>query len=87
MPLNIENNMISMLFQNCILKLLTIFPDLAIYSEPLCATYASFGGGGSHITIVIFPELHFRYQYYFKDNGEYATYNIGKYPFPHREQC
>ena len=27
----------------------TIFPCLAICSEPLCATYASFGGGGSHI--------------------------------------
>ena len=30
-------------------KFLTIFPYLAIYSETLCATYASFGGGGSHI--------------------------------------
>ena len=46
--MNIENNMISMLF--LILKFLTIFPYLAIYSEPLCATYVSFGGGGSHIT-------------------------------------
>ena len=31
------------------MKFLTIFLYLAIYSEPLCATYASFGGGGSHI--------------------------------------
>ena len=40
--------MISMLFLN-ISKFLTIFPYLAIYSEPLCATYASFGGGGSQM--------------------------------------
>ena len=32
------------------MKILTIFPYFAIYSEPLFATYASFGGGGSHIT-------------------------------------
>ena len=29
--------------------ILTIFPYFAIYSEPLYATYASFGGGESHI--------------------------------------
>ena len=44
--------MISMLFLNeTILKFLTIFPYLTIYSEPLCVTYASFGGGGSHMLI------------------------------------
>ena len=31
------------------MKFLTIFPYLAIYSEPLGMTYASFGGGGSHM--------------------------------------
>ena len=30
------------------MKILTIFPYFANYSEPLCATYASFGGGGSY---------------------------------------
>ena len=30
---------------------MTIFPYFAIYSEPLCATYASFGGGGSHMCV------------------------------------
>ena len=51
--MNIENNMISMPSPNKIpfLKILTIFPYFAIYSEPLCATYASFGGGGSQITV------------------------------------
>ena len=41
--------MICMIFlkKNSILKFLTTIPYLAIYSEPLCATYASFGGGGS----------------------------------------
>ena len=48
-PLNIENKMISMLFLNkkSILKILTIFPYFALYSELVCATYASFGGGRS----------------------------------------
>ena len=42
--------MISMLFLNKLyFEVFTIFPYLAIYSEPLCATYASFGGVGSHI--------------------------------------
>ena len=36
------------------MKFLTISPYLAIYSEPLCATYASFGGGGSHIITLMF---------------------------------
>ena len=46
-----DYHMISMLFLNesLFLKTLTIFPYFAIYSEPLCATYASFDGGGSHI--------------------------------------
>ena len=31
---------------------MTIFPYFAIYSEPLCATCASFGGGWSHIEVL-----------------------------------
>ena len=31
------------------MKIFTIFAYFAIYSEPLCATYVSFGGGGSHV--------------------------------------
>ena len=46
--------MISLLFlnKNSILKILTILPLFAIYSEPLCTTYASFGGAGSHIGLM-----------------------------------
>ena len=42
-----------MLFLNktLFLKILTIFPYFDLYSEPLYATYASFGGGGSHIRV------------------------------------
>ena len=30
-----------------------MFPNLAIYSEPLCETYASFGGEGSHMVNMV----------------------------------
>ena len=40
-----------MLFLNKTLFFFTIFRHLAIYSEPVCATYASFGGGGSQVVI------------------------------------
>ena len=31
------------------MRILTIFPYFAVYLEPLCATNASFGGGGSQM--------------------------------------
>ena len=45
--------MISILFLKLYFEVLTIFPHLAIYSEPLCATYASFGGRGPHISTLL----------------------------------
>ena len=43
--------MISMLFLNkTLFEVFDYISLLAIYSEPLCATYASFGGGGSQIS-------------------------------------
>ena len=43
--------MISMLFpnKNLILIIIIVFPYFAIYLEPLCVTYATFGGGGSQM--------------------------------------